>query len=205
MRDSDLTERPGKDWTPWTTGAPRGRIDAVWWEARQLHFPKLNVTVWFDGSEMVGLEHWGYRREQWCMKKLPADHPPMPAELVQRRQQEAVEAGARMELALEACRQAGNLEAIKADSLEDALNNRVSEHWDIGQRMFEVPAHTLEGMLIKIRGSTRWASRAAGTMAGPYRQSPTTSGGLPRAVCHERPHANPEALRHAARSRDRCG
>jgi hypothetical protein len=60
--------------------------------ARQLHFPKLNVTVWFDGSEMVGLEHWGYRRSQWCMRKPPADHPPMPEEVVRLRQQEADQA-----------------------------------------------------------------------------------------------------------------
>lgn len=44
-----------------------------------LHFPKLNVSVWFDGSEKVGLEHWGYRDPKWCMRIPPADWQPMPS------------------------------------------------------------------------------------------------------------------------------
>ncbi|PBB79081.1 hypothetical protein CK218_22285 [Mesorhizobium sp. WSM3879] len=46
--------------------------------ARVLHHPKLNVSTWFDGSELVAIAHWGYRGEKWCMKKPPADHPPLP-------------------------------------------------------------------------------------------------------------------------------
>ncbi|MDX8480446.1 hypothetical protein RFN28_18535 [Mesorhizobium sp. VK24D] len=94
MRDSELTERPGKGWTPWTSGAPHGRIDDVWWAARVLHFPKLNVSCWFDGSDLVAIEHWGYRRPQWCMKKKPADWTPLPEVYRlerERGQQEALE------------------------------------------------------------------------------------------------------------------
>ncbi|WP_027167309.1 hypothetical protein [Mesorhizobium sp. WSM3224] len=43
-----------------------------------LHFPKLNVSVWFDGSEMVGIEHWGFREPKWCMRIAPADWQSMP-------------------------------------------------------------------------------------------------------------------------------
>ncbi|SJM33116.1 hypothetical protein BQ8482_340012 [Mesorhizobium delmotii] len=78
MRDSELTERPGRGWTPWKDGVGQ-YIEAIWWQAKELHFAKLNVTVWFDGSELVGIEHWGYRPAQWCMRKAPADWEPMPA------------------------------------------------------------------------------------------------------------------------------
>jgi len=73
MRDSDLIERPGRGWTPWKEGHGEHDIDKIWWAARCLHFPKLNVSCWFDGSDLVAIEHWGYRRPQWCMKKKPAD------------------------------------------------------------------------------------------------------------------------------------
>lgn len=58
MRDSDLTERPGKGWTPWERGPGQVKIEAIWWDARALHFPKLNCSCWFSGSELVGIEHW---------------------------------------------------------------------------------------------------------------------------------------------------
>lgn len=78
MHDSELTDRPGKGWTPWRDcGA--SEISRVWWQAKELHFPKLNVTCWFDGSDLVGIEHWGYRRPQCCMRKPPPDWQPMPA------------------------------------------------------------------------------------------------------------------------------
>jgi len=32
-------------------------IEKVWWAARVLHFPKLNVSTWFEGSEIVGITH----------------------------------------------------------------------------------------------------------------------------------------------------
>jgi len=35
----------------------------VWW-ARSPHFPKLNVTVWFDDSDEVGLEDCGFRPQR---------------------------------------------------------------------------------------------------------------------------------------------
>lgn len=51
-----------------------------------MHFAKLNVSCWFDGSDLVGIEHWGYRRPQWCMKQKPADWQPLPE--VYRRERE---------------------------------------------------------------------------------------------------------------------
>ncbi len=78
MRDSELTERPGKGWMPWAKGPGDHDIEKIWWAARVLHFPQLNVSTWFDGSEVVGIEHWGFRRPQWCMKVKPADWQPLP-------------------------------------------------------------------------------------------------------------------------------
>lgn len=43
-----------------------------------LHFPKLNVSTWFDGSSVVAIAHWGFRGEKWCMKLKPADWQPLP-------------------------------------------------------------------------------------------------------------------------------
>jgi hypothetical protein len=78
MRDDDLIHRPGKGWTPWDDRHPVA-VDTVWWQAKELHFPKLNVTCWFNGSELVGIEHWGFRPKQWTMRKKPADWTPRPA------------------------------------------------------------------------------------------------------------------------------
>ncbi|RUU27758.1 hypothetical protein [Mesorhizobium sp. M6A.T.Ce.TU.016.01.1.1] len=78
MRDSDLTERPGRGFTPWKEGTGELDIERIWWTARVLHFAKLNVSCWFDGSDLVGIEHWGFRRAQWCMKLKPADWRPLP-------------------------------------------------------------------------------------------------------------------------------
>lgn len=77
MTDAELTERPGQCWTPWRAGSA-AKVSLVWWQAKELHFPKLNVTVWFDGSDLVGVEHWGYRRQQWTMKKPAADWRQLP-------------------------------------------------------------------------------------------------------------------------------
>lgn len=77
--DRHLTERPGKGWTRWADGTGAYTIEETWWQSKMLHFPKLNVTCWFDGSELVGIEHWGYREQQWTMRKQPADWQPMPA------------------------------------------------------------------------------------------------------------------------------
>ena len=92
MRDSDLTERPGRGWTPWESGAGLAKAAATWWDARELHFPKLNVSVLFSGSDLVAIEPWGFRPAQWTMKKPPADHPPMPEEIARLRQREAEQA-----------------------------------------------------------------------------------------------------------------
>lgn len=79
MRDCELTDRPGKGWTPWRTkGAALAEIELVWWQAKVLHWPKLNVSTWFDGSDLVGIEHWGYREPKWCMRKPPTTWQPMP-------------------------------------------------------------------------------------------------------------------------------
>lgn len=78
MRDDELTERPGSGWTPWKESPVDLEIDRVWWAARSLHFAKLNVSCWFDGSELVAIEHWGYRRPKWTMKLKPKDWVPLP-------------------------------------------------------------------------------------------------------------------------------
>ncbi|CDX20502.1 hypothetical protein MPLB_1870044 [Mesorhizobium sp. ORS 3324] len=46
--------------------------------AIRLHHPKLDTTTHWDGSTLGGLEHWGYRREKWCMKQKPKDWRPLP-------------------------------------------------------------------------------------------------------------------------------
>ncbi|MFD1986037.1 hypothetical protein ACFSOZ_26685 [Mesorhizobium newzealandense] len=79
MRDSDLTERPGRGWTRWAEGIGEYDIDRTGWQAKVPHFPKLNVSVRFDWSDIVGIEHWGYREPKWCMRFPPADWQPMPA------------------------------------------------------------------------------------------------------------------------------
>ena len=84
MRDSELIERPGKGWSPWKEGPVDHDIEKVWWAARGLHFPKLNVSTYF---EVVGIWHWGYRQEKWAMKFKPADWQPLPE--VYRRAREA--------------------------------------------------------------------------------------------------------------------
>lgn len=76
MHDDQLIHRPMHGWTPWTRGA--AAVMLVWWQAKELHFPKLNVTVWFDGSDLVGIEHWGFRPAKWTMKLQPADWSPPP-------------------------------------------------------------------------------------------------------------------------------
>ncbi|ESW91710.1 hypothetical protein X773_01135 [Mesorhizobium sp. LSJC285A00] len=78
LQDHELIERPGKGWTPWKEGPVDLEIDRVWWAARVLHFAKLNVSCWFDGSDLVAIEHWGCRRPKWCMKNKPKDWQPLP-------------------------------------------------------------------------------------------------------------------------------
>lgn len=78
MRDSELTQRPGTGWTRWAFGTGAGEIERTWWQSKMLHFAKLNVTCWFDGSQLVGIEHWGFRDQQWTMRKPGPDWQPMP-------------------------------------------------------------------------------------------------------------------------------
>ena len=88
----DRTARKG--WTPWAKGQGESDIERVWWAARVLHFAKLNVSCWFDGSELVAIEHWGYRGEKWPMKLKPAGWVPLPEVYRlarERAQQEALE------------------------------------------------------------------------------------------------------------------
>lgn len=35
-------------------------------------------SCWFDGSDLVGIEHWGFRRPKWIMKNKPKDWQPLP-------------------------------------------------------------------------------------------------------------------------------
>lgn len=102
MRDSDLIERPGKGWTRWAKGPGDHDIDKIWWAARCLHFPKLNVSCWFDGSDVVAIAHWGYRGEKWCMKLKPADWQPLPEVYRREREREQQEALTRYRQAAEA-------------------------------------------------------------------------------------------------------
>ncbi|WP_147377696.1 hypothetical protein [Mesorhizobium waimense] len=37
------------------------------------------------------------------------------------------------------------------DAQEEEFDNAVSEHWEIGRRIFEIPARTLDGMAVKVR------------------------------------------------------
>lgn len=78
LQDHELIERPGRGWTPWKEGPVDLEIDRVWWAARVLHFAKLNVSCWFDGSDLVAIDHWGCRRPKWTMKNKPKDWQPLP-------------------------------------------------------------------------------------------------------------------------------
>ncbi len=60
-------------------GSGEHKIEALWYEARDLHFPLDNATVNFDGSDLVGIQLWGAHGNQWCMKKPPADWEPRVA------------------------------------------------------------------------------------------------------------------------------
>ncbi|OBQ75335.1 hypothetical protein [Mesorhizobium erdmanii] len=94
MQDHELVERPGRGWAPWKHDSDGDtHIEKVWWAARPLHFAKLNVSCWFDGSDLVGIVHWGYRGEKWCVKLKPKDWQPLPEEYRlerERLQQEAL-------------------------------------------------------------------------------------------------------------------
>lgn len=83
-RELQLHERPGEGWTPWAHGNSECMIEATWWEARELHFPKENVTHFYDGSELVAIQLWGYHGYRWCMKIPPADWKPRPVDPVER-------------------------------------------------------------------------------------------------------------------------
>ncbi|TGQ08996.1 MULTISPECIES: hypothetical protein [unclassified Mesorhizobium] len=102
MKDHELIERPGRGWTPWKDGPGEFEIDRVWWMAIRLHHPKLNTTTYWDGSTLVGLEHWGYRGEKWTMKKPPANHPPLPEVYKREREREQQEALDRVRIAAQA-------------------------------------------------------------------------------------------------------
>lgn len=67
----------------WQNGKGEYEIESVWWRARALHFPKDNCTHWYNGSELVGIETWGYLGYHWAMKKPPADWQPRPAGYVE--------------------------------------------------------------------------------------------------------------------------
>ncbi|SFQ17803.1 hypothetical protein SAMN03159463_05878 [Mesorhizobium sp. NFR06] len=129
MQDHELIERPGRGWTPWKEGTGGSDIDKVWWAARCLHFAKLNVSCWFDGSDLVGIEHWGYRRQQWCMKRPPADHPPMPEVYRLERERERQEALDRIRIAA----QTRPLAAIERTGKRQSAPD-VSAVWNSGRQ-----------------------------------------------------------------------
>lgn len=49
MRDDQLIHRPKVGWTPWDDRHPVA-VETVWWQSKELHLPKLNVTCWFGGT-----------------------------------------------------------------------------------------------------------------------------------------------------------
>ncbi|WP_106727247.1 hypothetical protein [Pseudaminobacter soli (ex Li et al. 2025)] len=59
------------------------KIESVWWEARDLHFPLDNATVYFDGSHLVGIQLWGAHGNHCCMRKPPADWKPRPKDPIE--------------------------------------------------------------------------------------------------------------------------
>lgn len=59
-------------------------IESVWCQAKCLHFPKENVSHWYDGSDLVGIEAWGFHGHWWTMKRPPADWQPRPAGYVEK-------------------------------------------------------------------------------------------------------------------------
>ena len=73
-----VTMRRQHGWTSWQPGVGEAIIESIWWEARPLHFPKDNVSHWYDGSELVGIELWGCHGAWWTMKPQPADWTPRP-------------------------------------------------------------------------------------------------------------------------------
>ncbi|RUT87502.1 MULTISPECIES: hypothetical protein [unclassified Mesorhizobium] len=74
MRNSELAQRLCKGWTPWAKGPGDHDIEKIWWAARVLHFPKLNFSTWFDGSEVVGTWHWGFRQKWNAFPSDPIEH-----------------------------------------------------------------------------------------------------------------------------------
>jgi hypothetical protein len=106
MEDRQLIERPMKGWTPWKHGGNGAyEIKAVWWAARVPHFPKLNVSWWFDGSDLVGIEHWGFRRARWTMKAKAAGWEPLPEVYRLERERERQEIFAKSKARLAEARQ----------------------------------------------------------------------------------------------------
>ncbi|OBQ58027.1 hypothetical protein EFV37_13120 [Mesorhizobium loti] len=80
--------RSHSNWTPWQhRGNGDVEIGRVWWQARPLHFPKANVTLFFDGSEVVGEHRWGVHGDKWQMKRPPADWMPNPGMAAERDRQ----------------------------------------------------------------------------------------------------------------------
>lgn len=78
--DPSIGKRPGTGFTPWRTKGGEHEIERVWWAAKRLEFLQENVTLWFEGSDVVGILFWGGPRGgDWCMRKPSADWQPMPA------------------------------------------------------------------------------------------------------------------------------
>ncbi|RWL42115.1 hypothetical protein, partial [Mesorhizobium sp.] len=55
-------------------------------------------------------EHWGYRGYKWCMRKPPADHPPLPEVYKRERERAQQEVLDRIRIAAEA-RMLGQIQA----------------------------------------------------------------------------------------------
>jgi len=44
MRDSELTARPGKGWTPWEEGQGDSDIEKIWWALNRFPNPVCSTT-----------------------------------------------------------------------------------------------------------------------------------------------------------------
>ncbi|WP_141245964.1 hypothetical protein [Mesorhizobium sp. WSM3859] len=69
---------------------------------------------------MVGIEHWGFRREKWCMRQKPADWEPLPEVYRLERERAQQEALDRVRIAAQA-RMLAQIQATgKRHSAQDA-------------------------------------------------------------------------------------
>ncbi|TIP25035.1 MAG: hypothetical protein E5X67_26395 [Mesorhizobium sp.] len=86
------------------------------------------------------------------------------------------------------------LKELGYDAKEDVFNACVSDHDDFAKRICSIPAHTFEGMAVKLRAQSGLGARSRKRKCiwtiTPSHRSPRTSNGSPERLCHDhrRPH-----------------